>query len=77
MVERVMGRKQQTAHTKSTARATAKGMCTSTDYYLDTFNFQLELRETTLVTRRNLGQSRYKLEVVESPERSLPRKLLL
>ena len=32
MVERMVGREQQTAHTKSTERATAKGMCISTDY---------------------------------------------
>ena len=32
MVERVVGVEQQTAHTKSTERATAKGMCISTDY---------------------------------------------
>ena len=28
----MVGREQQTAHTKSTERATAKGMCISTDY---------------------------------------------
>ena len=32
LVERVVGREEQTAHTKSTERATAKGMCISTDY---------------------------------------------
>ena len=32
VVERVVGREQQTAHTKSTERATAKGVCLSTDY---------------------------------------------